>query len=84
MRPAAIDVTVQSRVQYMREYMHTAAIPKAPTSSTATMVPTARAVGLPKNLMKCGPVITPDMTLRSRASMTFNTDFRHWSLRAHP
>ena len=36
---------------------------KAPISSTATMVPTSIAVGSLKYFRKCGPVMTPDMTL---------------------
>jgi len=38
-------------------------VPKAPISSTATIVPTSRAVGLLKYFRKYGPVMIPLMTL---------------------
>lgn len=54
MRPAAIDVTCDRHfTQFLRGYMHRRnGIPKAPTSNTATIVPTSNADGLLKNLRK--------------------------------
>jgi hypothetical protein len=72
--PAAIDVTTANHIRYLalleraceRELVED--LPKAPTSSTATMVPISKGPGEPKNLRKWGPVITPDITLSPHRS----------------
>ena len=52
MRPAASDVTMRCYVSCVPVLCVQTFLPNAPTSSTATMVPTSKADGLLKNLRK--------------------------------
>lgn len=61
-RPAAIEVTARGQDVCTRHNLRGNSL-KAPISSTATIVPTSIAFGVPKNLIKWGPVMMPDMTL---------------------
>lgn len=70
--PAATDVTAQKEVSRNIVISQNSALlgfaceanaPKAPISRTATIVPTSTGPGSLKYFRKCGPVITPDITL---------------------